>query len=387
MKVAVIGGGVVGTALAHRLSEYAADVLLFESGDLGQGASGVSFAWVNASSKDPGPYFDLCRRGMAAHRALAKDLGNGTWLHQAGHLLWSDNEERTPMLQARVHELRAAGYQIEMRPARVIAEALEPGVTFPSPDHPVVYAPEESWIDVPDLIQHLTRRAATLGAEIHLRSHVDRIETADGTVVGVGCADGRQWHVDAVVNAAGASAGRVGALVGQPLPMQYSPGLVVRLRAPGRLVHTAMHTPKVEIRPDSQGRILLHSRRVDALLESLDVDDNAQAVDMLMKLAVEVVPALRGSDTQEARIVCRPIPLDGLPSLGRLHELGGYYEAVTHSGVTLAPAIADLLSAAIIRSESRPELTTFSPDRFDRTQIPADTGARTDRGSAGAWNN
>lgn len=387
MKVAVIGAGLIGGSLAYRLRQYGVDVLLFDGGDPVERASSGSVAWLNASSKAPGPYFDLARAGMTAYDALADEFASEAWLHRSGHLLWSDSSDKTPHFRQRVAHLRDGGYQIEMRSARSIADQFEPNVRFPGPDHPVVYSQEESWIDVPLLIEDLVQKATELGVQAYLRSSVEHIELANETVAGVRSSDGRHWAVDAVVNAAGAAAGRVGGLIGKQLPMQYCPGLVVRLNVPGPSVHTIMHAPGVVIRPESNGRVLLHSKRGDDLLVSMLVQENGQAVDAVIAAALEVIPELRDNNGIEAGIWARPIPEDGLPSVGQLRGVTGYYEAVAHNGVTLAPVIADLLASEIANSESHPELKHFRPDRFDRNRGPSGASAQQSVHSAGGeWN-
>lgn len=62
--IAVIGAGVVGAAIAARLAERNAPVLLLDAGAPGQGATRASFAWVNANQKLPRAYYDLNVAGM-----------------------------------------------------------------------------------------------------------------------------------------------------------------------------------------------------------------------------------------------------------------------------------------------------------------------------------
>jgi glycine/D-amino acid oxidase-like deaminating enzyme len=42
----------------------------------------------------------------------------------------------------------------------------------------------------------------------------------------------------------------------------------------------------------------------------------------------------------------------------------GYYEAVSHSGITLGPVIGRLLASEIISGEGDAMLADFRPDRF-----------------------
>jgi glycine/D-amino acid oxidase-like deaminating enzyme len=63
-------------------------------------------------------------------------------------------------------------------------------------------------------------------------------------------------------------------------------------------------------------------------------------------------------------VVDRPIPADGFPSVGSVPSVPGYYEAVSHSGITLGPVIGRLLASEIL-SGTRDEMhADFRPERF-----------------------
>jgi glycine/D-amino acid oxidase-like deaminating enzyme len=63
----------------------------------------------------------------------------------------------------------------------------------------------------------------------------------------------------------------------------------------------------------------------------------------------------------------RPVPADGHSCVGALPEIPSYYEAVTHSGVTLGPLVGRLLAREILTGEVDPLIAPFRPDRFSRT--------------------
>ena len=59
----------------------------------------------------------------------------------------------------------------------------------------------------------------------------------------------------------------------------------------------------------------------------------------------------------------RPVPEAGLPFLGRANDVDGLYIAVTHSGVTLAPAIGRFVADEILTGHRHPLLEPFGLDR------------------------
>jgi hypothetical protein len=60
----------------------------------------------------------------------------------------------------------------------------------------------------------------------------------------------------------------------------------------------------------------------------------------------------------------RPMPADGLPVVGPVPGVDGAYLAVMHSGVTLAPAVAQLVAAEVVHGATAADLEGLRPDRF-----------------------
>jgi glycine/D-amino acid oxidase-like deaminating enzyme len=76
---------------------------------------------------------------------------------------------------------------------------------------------------------------------------------------------------------------------------------------------------------------------------------------------------LKGADALEYdsyTLGFRPTPLDGFPALSRPKEIGNLYVAVTHSGVTLAPAIGLFAAQEILGGVRDPLIRPYGADRF-----------------------
>lgn len=360
--VAVIGAGVVGASIAFRLAQSGASVILVDRGDPGRGTSGSSFAWVNANLKLPRDYFELNFAGMRAHRALRDELGAAPWLHEGGNLVWQEDESE---LKERVARLISWGYVAEIRSVAKAHEELEPHVRFADPDAQLAFFPEECWIDAPLLASSMVERARELGAQAHFGTALEAIERADGRVTAVTLGQIGRVPVDAVVNAAGAGADKVAALVGRTLPLAPTTGLLVRVAASPTPVSRVVHTPEVHLRPDGDGFVLLHHDDTDHRLgdrRTITVDD--PLVTELLTRAQRVIDGVADGNVVDARIGVRPYPQDGRSCAGPVSAIPGYYEAVTHSGVTLGPLLGRLLAQTITNGQSDPLLAPFSPDRF-----------------------
>ena len=61
----------------------------------------------------------------------------------------------------------------------------------------------------------------------------------------------------------------------------------------------------------------------------------------------------------------RPMPVDGFPVVGFAAKAPNVYLALTHSGVTLAPLIAQLTTMEIVDGARVDLLSDYRPDRFN----------------------
>ena len=359
--MAVIGAGIVGSSVAYRLSEGGTEVVLIDGASPGSGTTSASFAWVNANNKLPREYFELNVAGMHEHERLGDEIRGG-WLHPTGNLIQATDEEQEN-LERRVERLRSWSYTAEMLPASTVNEKLEPEAVFQYPETNVAHFPEESWVDAPVLTEALVQAASRNGAVVLVGNRVQGIEIKDEGAT-LRLESGETIQADAVVNATGASAASVAEMVGRELPLDVFRGLLVRVAVSGEPLRHLLHTPRINLRPDGPGYVLLHHDSVDEKL----TDDFAGKGDPLcaelLELGRRVLPNLAEAEVVEARFGLRPVPADGHSCVGALSQIPGYYEAVTHSGVTLGPLVGRLLAREILTGEVDPLIASFRPDRF-----------------------
>jgi len=122
--IVVIGSGILGAAIAFNLSQRGAQVTVIDSGQPGQRATRVSFAWLNAYSKNPFHYHDINRRSLEMWRRFAARLEaqqsvtkiDITW---GGELRWAVTQAGADKLIARAKQLQTWGY-----PTRLLISAL-----------------------------------------------------------------------------------------------------------------------------------------------------------------------------------------------------------------------------------------------------------------------
>jgi glycine/D-amino acid oxidase-like deaminating enzyme len=375
----VIGAGVLGVTLTARLARAAgpgARVTLLEQNQPGSAATRSSFAWLNANNKMPRPYHDLNHAGLRAWSGLAASLGSPDWYRPSGNLEWSATPAAAAELSARVDRLASWGY-----PAHLISPAdaarLEPALRLPPDVAAVAWFPDEGYLLTEPMIADLTGLARQHGATVLTGEpgHVTGLDVAGGQVRAVRTAAGQVIPADVVVCCAGRWVPELAALAGSahPLPLvpwsppgAEAPGLVVEAgpvdsaeAAPGRMVHT----PDIDFRPHTGGRVHLEAPDVHADLHTTE-PHLGDLADELLRRARRVTRGLDRAEVTGYRVCVRPMPADGQSIVGWLPGTGGLYVAVTHSGVTLGAHLAELMATELLAGVSTGELAPYRPGRF-----------------------
>ncbi|MET1071702.1 MAG: FAD-dependent oxidoreductase [Umezawaea sp.] len=366
--VVVIGAGLYGASVAASLTRRGARVTVVDAAAPASGTSGATFSWTNSCGKQPRTYHDLCVAGMDAHRALAADVPDADWYHERGNLEWADDDAGRAELRRKVEGVLDYGYEARWLDRAEVLR-LEPDMDPAGlPDDGIAYFPREGWIEPTRLIAHLLATAVGHGADV-VRD--DAVTALDATACSVRLASGREIPSDAVVNCAGPQAGRIAALAGLDLPMRNVDGaLIYTAPAPVR-VSRVVHAPRVHVRPDGAGRLLLHTHESDGAVRVSDTGETTvdqSAIDEVLTAGRALYPGLATTAVESVRVGERPIPADGLPVLGRALALPHFHFAVSHSGATLSLHAGDLVAAEVL---GEPQ-AALAPFRFERlTPAPA----------------
>jgi glycine/D-amino acid oxidase-like deaminating enzyme len=361
MNITIIGAGVIGSSLAYRLAQRGAAVTLVDRARPAYGTSGSSFAWTNSNDKPPRDYHDLNVAGMRAHLALRDELGAAPWFREGGNLVWYDTPAEMETLEAQIARLQGWGYRAEWIDRAAVAD-LEPNLRLDDATEQVAWFPDEGMVDGPALAGRLAELAVDHGAVTRFAHEVVAIGRDGERITGVRFPTGETIDADLVVNCAGPAAGRIAQLAGRTLPFAPTPGLLVRVSATHDAIQRVVHAPRIHLRPDAGGLLMLHHGDHDAGLER--GDPIPPMIDDLFTRAAASVPALASARLSRWSVGIRPIPADGRTSAGLLPSFPGYAEIVTHSGITLGPLLGRLVAAEILDGVVDPLLANFRPERF-----------------------
>jgi len=350
-QVIVIGAGIIGASIAWHLTKAGALVTVVSTSGAGGVATPNSFAWINASWGNPETYFRLRIRAMAEWKRLANDLP-GLPFAKCGGLCFDLPADR---LEAYAAGHSSWGYGIE-RVGREQAARIEPNLTE-LPEF-ALYVAEEGVAEPVAATKALLEDAERRGARI-VTGTVDTLALVNGKVTGV-VISGDSISADEVVIAAGVGAPAIAATAGVKLPIDTPPGLIVHSRPYKKLLNGLVLADKLHMRQTAEGRIIAGSD-----FGGGEPGENPQADARALFEAMKAM--LRGADGLELdfhTIGYRPTPADGFPIVSRADGVGCLYVAVTHSGITLAPAVGLFAAREILNGGRDALLASYALSRF-----------------------
>ena len=373
-RCAVIGAGVIGACLALRLAEAGLQVTLLDQDQPGQATTRWSFAWLNSNDKAPRAYHELNHAGLRAWATLAQQLGGAAWDRPAGNIEWAAAAAGHTKLTARIARLASWGY-----PARMISPAeaaeLEPALRVPAGVPGTGWFPAEGYLLTGPLISQLTDAAVQRGGIVRTgpAGQLTGFVMDGAAVRAVRTAAGPQVPADVVVCCAGRWTPELARLAGPACPAPLvpwrtpgaaAPGLVVRAGpvtpdGPSRIVHA----PGIHLRPHTGGQVHLEAPDAAVDLHTPDAGLRRWAAELLGR-ARRVSRGLDQAAVAGYQVCVRPMPADGQSIAGWLPGRRGVYLAVTHSGVTLAAHLAELITAELVTGTAPEQLRPYQPARF-----------------------
>jgi glycine oxidase len=334
--VAVVGGGVIGLAVAWRAAQRGLRPLVLDAGEDGawRYAAGM-LAPVTELEFGERELLGLGLRALDGFPGFCDELG--VELHRSGALVVARDRDEAEELEQLLEYRRKLGLAVErLRPtaARRAEPALAPTVRL------ALDVPGDGAVDPRKLVAALSDAVEAAGGEIR-RAHVTAVEAPGGADPATVVVDGGSLEARQVVVAAGAWSGRLG-----PLPVRPVKGQIMRLRDPqGQdLVTRTIRTREGYLVPRGEGRYVLGATVEE---RGWDTAPTAGATHELIRDLAEVVPGVLELEIEELGAGLRPGTPDNLPIIG---EHGGAIWATGHfrNGVLLADvtaqAVAELLA-------------------------------------------
>lgn len=384
--VLVVGGGIVGTALAYYLGREGVDTVLVERGELNREASGTnagSFHLQIAIHQLTGFETDSVsdrllsevRLGVEAAElwhGLEAELDGPLDMHVTGGLMVAETPEHLRVLVDKQRIEEQAGLEThvlaggELRSfAPYLADDLA-GATF---------CPLEGHANPLYAVPLFALRAAGHGAVLRTHTEVRAVTAEPGGGFTVSTSAG-VMRARRVVNAAGAWADDQAGLVGLRMPLRRE-GLHVNVTEPReRLIDPLIqHIGRRLTLKQSMNNTFIIGGGWPARPEAapLRYSTRWDSAAGNAAVAMRVVPALEDVCVVRTWSGVMAFTDDLSPVVGEVAAVPGYFMCVATTGFTLGPLMARMLAEQLVSpGEASPLPAAFSPDRAPaRPQTPA----------------
>lgn len=408
MRVAIVGGGVIGLLTGHYLVRKGAAVTVIDRGRLGGGCSAGNAGWISPSISLPLPAPGLLSKSLRwmlrsdSPLYIKPSAALGMWPFllrfwaHCNRAAFERGGRAMAALGAHTMELyddlEADGVEFEwhgdgllvvFRDAAELADeqrllercgygpyevltrdqvlAREPALA-PHLAGGIHILPERA-VRPESVCAATAERLRARGAELIEQTAVDGLRIEGGRCRAARTAGG-EIEADLFLIATGAEASALSTACGHPLPLQAGKGYSVTVTGPRTTVRRALYlyTPKVGITPFDGAIRVAGTMELSGL--NLDLDPRRLAA--LERAADDGVPGVLDGETTTPWVGMRPITPDGLPILGRLGGIENLFVASGHQmmGVTLAPATGKAMAELMLEGSAAVDLAPFSPARF-----------------------
>jgi glycine oxidase len=360
--VLIVGGGVIGCALAAELAARGQRVAVVERGEPGAEASSAAAGMLSPQSDaaEPSPFFDFAMESHRLHpgwaSALFEETGIDVGYRRTGSYRCAFRG--TEPGSASFAWQRDRGLPVETRDAhdleRELDGRLSPEVTA------ALYFPDEAVVNPRLLARAAWVSAERRGARILSDTTARSLLVEEGVCRGIRT-DAGQIPAGAVVNAAGAWAATFGA-GSATVPVFPVRGQIVEVRLEGKPLTAIVSSEEAYVVPRADGTALLGSTAEHVGFRK---GVTAGAVRALVTAGTRLLPSLSSARFESAWSGLRPGTPDGLPILGAA-ALRGLFFAAGHfrNGILLAPGTAKRMADLIVDGRGAETLAPFSVDRF-----------------------
>lgn len=372
-EIAVIGGGVIGCAVARYLTKFSAGVSVFEKApDVADGTSKANSGIVHSGhDAEPGSLkAKFNKLGNEAYEALCAELS--VPYKKNGTLVLAFSDEQMQQVDRLVEQslvngisgVRAIGKEelFKMEPA------LNPAAVG------ALFAPTGGIVSPYELTVALAENAAMNGAKFYFNSEVSRIEKRENEFVIT--AGGSEYRADAVINCAGLYADEINNLICQkkykitPRKGEY---VILDRKNEGAVKATVFqlpqklatgHTKGIVIAPTVEGTIMLGPTAEDVNCKQA-LENTSTGFQQVLDGAALSWPGYPRGDIIGGFAGLRAHPEGNDFVIGET-EVEGFYNClgIESPGLTSAPAIGEYIAGLIAEKFDLQPNKDFSGRRF-----------------------
>jgi sarcosine oxidase subunit beta len=362
----IIGGGVMGCAIAFNLAKEGLKPVVIEKSDIGGEASGSNGGGVRQSARNL-KEMPLAMESIRMYGYLHEELDMDVEYVRRGNLRLCTSGEELETMRKSIESQKAVGLELKMLDRKQVLE-INPHV-----GEKVIgasYCPTDGHVN-PFLVTYgFFKKAKSLGARFYTHEEAKEIRLQKSRVTAV-VTDKNTFETDLVVDAAGIAGRKVANMVGLDLPMRpiFSEALITEAYPP-LFKQMVGHAKGL-----FYGRQTVHGsffwggfvgteqfiyREGKPLFHYIGPTISQMVVDFFPVLKdLNVIRMWSGLIAQMS---------DAIPVLGFTEEVPGFVFATGFSGhgFGLAPVIGRLISELILDCKSSIPINDFCYGRFHK---------------------
>ncbi|HEY4601831.1 MAG TPA: FAD-dependent oxidoreductase [Cerasibacillus sp.] len=377
-EVAIIGGGIMGSAISYYVAKAGLDCMLIEKNDIASGTSSRCDGNITIVDKDPGFDSKMSLVSQELTVELKDDLNLPFEYRELGSILVCDNDQEMEAAAEWVDIQKKAGLKFNL----LDREDIRQESPYFADDIPGGLECETDSLINPYLYCYsLVDRAKEYGLKLYTQTEVTNIKKEDDFIIET---TNGTFTAKKVVNAAGVWAPYIGEMLGIDIPIvprkghimvgsRQKPVMMRNVMEFGYLMNkfqreriadpeTLKYGVALVLEPTESQNFLLGSSREFA---GFDGRVNINVVNAMAKRALRFFPKMDDFNMIRAYTGFRPWTEDHLPIVSPVESIPGFFIAAGHEGdgISLATVTGKIIEEMLTEKET---IIPVDPLRFDR---------------------
>ncbi len=367
--VIIIGGGIIGCAIALRLAQARLRVLVIDRARLLSEATGAAAGMLAPQGEmtEPDPFFEMCMASRALYPDFAAEVeslsGKKVDYRDSGSFLVAADEAE----QAELEHIYQAQRRMKLPIERTTKSALDRSFAGLSADVRLgLFVPGDHWLDNEKLAAATAQAAERAGATFIWGAAATSFNVRAGRVESVSArlrpeSEPISLSAGDFILAAGCWSGQLAATAGLRIPTEPCHGQMMEMEFQGGLpfvLRSGMHY----LVPRSENRVVVGTTAERTGFEKAVTGEGLQSI---LRGAARFAPRINQARFLRAWSGLRPDTPDHLPILGR-SEISNLILATGHfrNGILLAPVTAKVIAEVALNRTPSVAIEAYSPARF-----------------------